>query len=157
MATVVLERLTTEHDMWKERKELYQEEAAADVWRNLDDEMATKKGLKVLANKTRAPHASARLGRATKAANKKAMTKVEGMAYARAAWTNEVCDEAREKAGVEYDPSVNPPPSQRDRCGETFATHSQLAGHTSVCGADDWGDSAVAVAAPGYADTEVSG
>ena len=68
------------------------------------------------------------------------MTKVEGMAYARAAWTNEVCDEAREKAGVEYEQSVNPPPSQCDRCGETFATHSQLAGHAGVCGADDLRD-----------------
>ena len=117
--------------------------------------MATKKGLKVLAKKTRAPHASARLGRATKAANTKAMTNVEGMAYAKAAWTNEVCGEAREKAGGEYEQSVNPPPSQCGRCGETFATHSQLAGHTGVCGVDDFGGpSAVAVAAAGYADTE---
>ena len=133
------ERLITEHEMWKERKELYQEEAAADARRTLDDEMATKKGLKELAKKARAARKGAP-GKAAKAANKKAMTKVEGMAYARAAWTNEVCDEAREKAGVEYEQSVNPPPSQCDRCGETFATHSQLAGHAGVCGADDLRD-----------------
>ena len=48
------ERLITEHEMWKERKELYQEEAAADARRTLDDEMATKKGLKELAKKARA-------------------------------------------------------------------------------------------------------
>jgi hypothetical protein len=54
VATVVLEQLTTEHDIWRERKELYQEEAAADVRRTLDDEMATKKGLEVLAKKARA-------------------------------------------------------------------------------------------------------
>ena len=65
---------------------------------------------------------------------------MEGVAYAKAASTNEVYDEAREKAGGEYEQSVNLPPSQCDRCGETFATHTQLAGHTGVCGADDLRD-----------------